>query len=45
MLESDQALIVFVLVLLYSRMARKSVLLPKPYSGESGSWDDWINQF
>mgnify|MGYP003471814088 CR=1 FL=1 len=26
-------------------MASKPVLLPEPYSGESGSWDDWIDQF
>ena len=26
-------------------MASKPVLLPEPYSGESGSWDDWIYHF
>ena len=26
-------------------MANKLVLLPEPYSGESGSWDDWIDHF
>eukprot|EP00731_Ephydatia_muelleri_P026815 Em0018g915a len=26
-------------------MASKPVLLPEPYSGESGSWDDWIDHF
>ena len=27
------------------RMASKLVLLPEPYSGELGSWDDWIDHF
>ena len=26
-------------------MASKPVLLPEPYSGESGSWADWIDHF
>ena len=26
-------------------MASKPVLLSGPYSGESGSWDDWIDHF